>query len=118
MPIESDHLDKDLMGEIIWPEDVLVRAREAIIAYGYAPGAEEFVRAGKADHWHAMHVACHAICDKPRYKKKAKPKTAVSALTVEEELDEMYREIDAAISQEAESVFTSLRTFVKKRVKI
>jgi hypothetical protein len=74
---DSTKFTKDIFGEFEWPEEVLKRAREAVIRDGYAVGVEKDIRAGKFDHWNVIKVACHAICDSPT---PIVPKVAPQAL--------------------------------------
>ncbi len=115
---DSDLLPRDLMGEIEWPLDVLVKAREAVIRQGYAPGGEDYVRSGAADNWAAIHVACHAICDNPKYLPKQVADEIIVALTVDEELAEMEAELRFALDEESKGIFETLSKFVIRKQKI
>ena len=105
---DSQSLSNDLFGEIVWPHDVIERAREAVIRDGYAPGAEESVRAGKFDRWEVIRIACHAICDDPARKVIEPPKPAPipipRVLTFEEKLEARARELETQMLGRASDI--------------
>lgn len=74
----------DILGEIVWPKEVLQRAREAVVAYRYVVGADEHILAGEHDHWAVIQIACYAqydnTADIPRKLPKFKPKTTEQKL--------------------------------------
>lgn len=58
-----EDLETDVFLNPIWPEEVLIAAREGLITSGYVMGADELLRAGKFDNWPAMQAACYALCN-------------------------------------------------------
>ena len=99
-----EDLETDALSRPLWPEDVLIAAREGLISSGYCVGAEDKMREGAFDHWEAVQAACYALCnhlDVSEITPKDLPKREriKRKLTAEEELEALCLEVERNMAE-------------------